>query len=84
MAGELRNALLAICRAIDSGEITPRGGAAQMWSLMSDADYPAETDEFRVFAGMASEIQDHPDQQATYTADIRDEARAALSRHPSP
>jgi hypothetical protein len=41
------------------------------------------TDEFRVFVGMVSEIQDHAEHEAAYTADIREEAKSALERHPS-
>jgi hypothetical protein len=82
MPKELRDDLLSICRAIDTGDVSPRAGAARMWSLMAEADYPPATEEFRVFVGMVSEIQDHPEQEAAYTADIREEARAVLARHP--
>jgi hypothetical protein len=51
-----------------------------MWSLMAEADYPADADEFRVFVGMVSEIQDDPEHEAAYSTDIRQEARAALAR----
>ena len=81
MANELRDSLLAICRAIEVADVTPRAGAARIWSLMAEADYPPEAEEFRVFVGMVSEIQDHPEQVSAYIADIREEARAALSRH---
>jgi hypothetical protein len=54
-----------------------------MWSLMAEADYPPETNEFRTLVGMVSEIQDDPEHESAYTADIVEHARAALARHPS-
>ena len=83
MPKELRDDLLSICRAIDARDVAPRAGAARMWSLMAEADYPADTDEFRVFVGMVSEIQDHPEHEAAYEADIRAAARAAITRDTS-
>jgi hypothetical protein len=79
----LRDDLLAICRAIDAGEVTPRDGAARMWRLMAEAGYPSDTEDFRVFVGAISETQDHPEHEAAYEADIRAEARAAVARHAS-
>ena len=53
----------------------------RLFESLPDPD--RETDEFRVFVGMVSEIQDHPEHEAAYTADIREEAKLALARHPS-
>jgi hypothetical protein len=77
---DLRRALIAICRAIDVAEVTPRAGAARIWQLMAEADYPPDTDEFRVFVGAVSQIQDHPEHEAAYEADIRAEARSIIAR----
>jgi hypothetical protein len=81
MATDLRDDLIAICRAIDAAEVRPRDGAARIWRLIAEADYPPETEDFRVFVGAVSEIQDHPEHQAAYEDDIRAEARAAMARH---
>jgi hypothetical protein len=80
VASDLRNDLLAICRAIECGAVTPRAGAARMWSLMAEVDYPSDVDEFQVFVGMVSEIQDDREHEAAYSTDIRQEARAVLAR----
>jgi hypothetical protein len=81
VAAALRDDLIAICRAIDAAELTPRDGAARIWRLMAEADYPPDTDDFRVFVGAVSEMQDHPEHEAAYEADIRAEARAAVARY---
>jgi hypothetical protein len=79
---ELRDEVVAICNAIDVGDVAPRDGAARIWALLAEADYPAETDEFRVFVGMVSELQDDPQHETDYEAAIRDEASAVLARYP--
>ena len=78
------NELLAICRAIDEDEVTPREGAARIWRLLADANYPPDTDDFRILVGAISEMQDHPEHEAAYEADIRAEARAAVARYARP
>jgi hypothetical protein len=50
---------------------------------MAEADYPIETEEFRVFVGMVSEIQDHPEHETAHEANIQDEAAAVLARYPA-
>ena len=70
----LRLKVLAQASRIAAGETSPRAGAARIWVLLAEADYPTELDEFRVFAGMVSEIQDHPELGAAYEARIVDEA----------
>ncbi len=71
---------MAICRRIASGEVQPREGAARIWLLMSEANYPPEVEDFRVFVGAVSEMQDDPQHAAEYVNDIREEARAMLER----
>jgi hypothetical protein len=80
MTVPLRTELLAICRSIDAGELRPRLGAGRIWLLLAEADYPSDLDEFCVFAGLVSEIQDDPQHESAYTEDIRDEARRVIAR----
>jgi hypothetical protein len=80
MSGPLREEILAICRSIDAGEIQPRRGAGRIWVVLAEADYPSELDEFRVFVGFVSEMQDHPEQAEAYAVDILAEARAVIER----
>jgi hypothetical protein len=80
VTASLRSDVIAICRAIDAGDVQPRDGAARIWLLMAEADYPPELEEFRVFVGMISEMQDHPQHEAAYAEDVRDEARAVIER----
>jgi hypothetical protein len=81
MSAEARDEAVATCRAIVAGDLPPREGAARIWAVLAEADYPVETEEFRVFVGLASEIQDHPDRARAYESDIRDEASAVLARY---
>ena len=83
MSAELRDEVVAICRAIDAGDVAPRAGAAHIWTLMAEAGYPVETEEFRVIVGLVSEIQDRPEHAPAYEADIREEASAVLARYPA-
>jgi hypothetical protein len=76
----LREELLTICRRIASGEVQPREGAARIWLLMSEANYPPEVEDLRVFVGAVSEMQDHPQHAAEYADDMRQEARAMLEQ----
>jgi hypothetical protein len=80
---EVWQEVVVLCRAIDAGNVAPREGAARIWVLMAEAGYPVETDEFRVFAGMLSEIQDYPEHEAAYEADIRVAASAVVARYPA-
>jgi hypothetical protein len=76
----LREELVAICRRIASGEEQARAGASRIWLLMSEADYPPEVEDFRVFVGAVSEMQDDPQHATQYADVIREEARAMLER----
>jgi hypothetical protein len=60
-----------------------REGAARIWRLMAEADYPAEVEDFRVFVGAVSEMQDDPQREAVYTNAIRDVAEAMLAQQRS-
>jgi hypothetical protein len=68
-----------ICRSITDGSVEPVSGARRIWVLLAEADYPPEADPFRVFVGMVSEIDDHPEDRTVYTRQIIDEARSASS-----
>ena len=71
MSGELRQQLLEIAGDIHAGRIEPRPGAARIWRLLAEANYPVGVEDFRAFAGAASEIQDHPEHSSAYEGDIR-------------
>ena len=71
----MRDKLRAVARSIVSGETSEREGAAQIWALLAEADYPDELHEARVaFVGPISEWQDHPEDAETYAAYIRESA----------
>ena len=80
---ELREQLLAICERIASASVEPRDGAGQIWLLLAEADYPPEVEDFRVFVGAVSEMADHPEHEARYAEDIREEARLKLEQQRS-
>lgn len=63
-----------VARDILLEKIDPYRGAAAIWARMAEEDeeYP---DSLRVFVGLASEWQDHPEHRDALEADIRDEAR---------
>jgi hypothetical protein len=77
----VRAEIVELAQQINDGAVSPSSGAGQIWLLLSDAEYPDELAEFRVFVGMASEIQDRPEHEVPYTEDIRREARAVIARH---
>jgi hypothetical protein len=66
---------------MDKGVVDPRRGASNIWRLLAEAGYPPPADEFRVFGGLVSEVQDDPKHEAEYLADILKQARAAAARH---
>ena len=72
--------VLATAQEIVRAEITPYQGAARIWRLIAEADYRGFED-LRVWAGLASEWQDHPEHRDALDEDIRDEARLLLARH---
>ena len=74
----LRDELLAICGEIVDGAVH-HAGAARVWVLMVEANYPHDVEDFRVFAGAVSEIEDDPRNASVYDAAIRDMARAKLA-----
>jgi hypothetical protein len=67
----LRGEIARIARAIASGTTGPREGAARIWVLLSEADYPEELHEAELsFVGHLSEWQDHPEDGDWYSATI--------------
>ena len=74
----LRNEVRLLCAAIAAGSTDPVVGARRIWVLLADENYPPELNDFRVFVGMVSEIDDHPEHRAGYTADIVAEARRVV------
>jgi len=82
MTGDaLRDQVVQAAREISTGTLAPRAGAARIWSLLSEAGYPPELAEFRVFVGLVSEIEDHPEHAETYIADILEEAEDVVARN---
>jgi hypothetical protein len=75
--------VLVIAARIVRGDMEPYAGARAIWARMTEEfdEYP---EEIRPFVGMASEIEDHPEQRDAYEADILEEARALLTRHGLP
>ncbi len=47
---------------------------------MAEADYPAEIEDFRVFVGAVSEMQDQPQVATHYAEVIREEAKGKLAQ----
>lgn len=80
MAEDHATAAITIAQQILRGDVEPYQGAAAIWRQMAedDAEYPAE---LRVFVGLASEWQDHPEHREALDNDIRDEARQLADRH---
>lgn len=71
---------MATAERIVAGEIEPYHGAAHIWRLIAEEDYRG-FEHFRVWAGLASEWQDHPEHRDALDVDIQDEARLLLERH---
>ncbi len=46
---------------------------------MAEANYPPGVEDFRVFVGAVSEIEDDPQHASAYRAVIRQQARAMLA-----
>ncbi len=68
----LRQEILAVAQSILNGKVSERQGAARIWVLLAEADYPEELHDARVaFVGPLSEMQDHPEQSEYYEAYIR-------------
>ncbi len=69
--------VVAVARQIVADEIKPYEGAAAIWSRLAEADdeYPAS---LRVFVGLASEWQDHPEYRPGLEDDIREEAQRLI------
>ena len=74
---ELMDDVVVFARDIVVGKVDPYRGAAAIWARMAedDEEYPQE---LRVFVGLASEWQDHPEHRAALDADIREEARRVI------
>ena len=51
---------------------------------MAEANYPSEVEDFRVFVGAVSEIQDRPQHEAHYADEIREKHERASSAGSSP
>jgi hypothetical protein len=69
----------ATAAKIVSGTMTPYKGAAAIWAALAEepGEYP---EELRIFVGLASEWQDHPEHRSSLDDDILDEARKLLAR----
>jgi hypothetical protein len=71
--------ILATARRIVDGEEAPYRGAAHIWRLVAEEDYRGFED-FRAWAGLAGEWEEHPEHRDDLDRDIRDEARLLLER----
>jgi hypothetical protein len=71
--------VLATARRIVACEVSPYRGAAHIWRLIAEQDYRGFED-LRIWAGLASEWQEHPEHRDALDADIRDEAQLLLDR----
>lgn len=69
--------LLAVANDIVFDRVEPYRGAAAIWARMAeeDEDYP---EALRVFVGLASEWQDHPEYRPALEIDIREEAQRVI------
>jgi hypothetical protein len=67
----------SVARDIVLDRVERYRGAAAIWARMAeeDEDYP---EALRVFVGLASEWQDHPEHRAALDADIREEAQRVI------
>ena len=74
--------LVNTAQRILAGEITPYRGAAHIWRVMAEANYEGYED-LRVWVGLASEWQEHPEDRELLDGDIRDAARDLVGRYPS-
>lgn len=70
--------VLAVARDIAFDRVQPYRGAAAIWARMAEEDegYP---EMLRVFVGLASEWQEHPEYRLALEADIRQEARLLIA-----
>jgi hypothetical protein len=64
--------------AIVQGDIAPYEGADWIWRNI--ANRMKETGDLRIFIGLASEIEDHPDYKVEYERQIVENARDLLDR----
>ena len=73
----LMDDVLAVADDIVLDRVEPYRGAAAIWARMAEeeADYP---EALRVFVGLASEWQDHPEHRPALEADIREEAERVI------
>ena len=72
----LKREVRAIAQSILRGETSERQGAARIWVLLAEADYPEELHGARVaFVGPMSEWEDDPKHGEAYAADIRESAQ---------
>ena len=71
--------VLATARRIVDGDVAPYRGAAHIWRLIAEEDYRG-FDDLRVWAGLAGELEEHPEHRDALDQDIRDEARVLLER----
>jgi hypothetical protein len=64
-------------RAIVSGDVQPFPGARRIWRL---SDRVEPEGDLRIFIGLASEWEDHPEWRPTYDVEIVEAARTLLAR----
>ena len=70
---------LRVAEQIVRGDVEPYPGAAAIWGRMAEENGEYR-EELRVFVGLASEWQDHPEHRDALDGDIRDEARQLVER----
>jgi hypothetical protein len=71
--------VLETAQRIVDAEVSPHQGAARIWRLIAEENYEGFED-LRVWAGLASEWQEHPEHREALDQDIREEAQALLGR----
>lgn len=79
MASATLTEILSTARQIVDADVSPYKGAAHIWRLAAEENYEG-FDDLRVWAGLASEWQEHPQHRETLDANIRDEAQILLER----
>ena len=69
-----------LLESIVRGDVDPGDGAYNVWGLVGDLFNSRELDQWAIFAGLASEFEDHPGAREELAAQIIGLARATLGR----